>query len=66
MSGDMTRPRFFCVKCGMVEYCDKHMRCEFPPDGTEKALKKRHKRTDCVGELVYCCGIMPARDIRGA
>lgn len=36
----ISNPRYYCSKCGAVEYCDKHLRAEFPPDATKKALKK--------------------------
>ncbi len=41
---DNTRPRIECELCGMVEYCDDHLRAEFPPNAARKAMKRRHKK----------------------
>lgn len=56
---DQTRPSMFCQLCGMIEYCDRHLRAEFPPDATERALKRRHAQTQCAGDFVYRAGILP-------
>ncbi len=51
-----TRARYICSICHMVEYCDDHIQCEFPPDGAKTILKRRHK--PCNGGVYYQAGIV--------
>jgi len=53
-----TEPRYYCPKCGMIEYCGQHLRAEFPPDATRKAIVRRHNKTSCDGVPVYQCGFV--------
>ena len=56
-TGDITRPRWHCSECGDIEYCDHHLRAEFPPDAARKTLMKRHGDI-CDGEPKYQAGII--------
>jgi hypothetical protein len=61
---DETRARYICRDCDMVEYCDRHLRAEYPPDATSRAFRKRHKATGCSGVPEYRCGITKAGYIK--
>jgi len=59
--GDQTEPRYYCDFCGIVEYCRDHLRAEFPPKATLRAIQKRNK--GCVGRIRYAAGLLPYRRI---
>lgn len=60
---DTTRARYECPVCGLVEYCDEHLRAGFPPEATESAARRRHGK--CPGELRYSAGVQPRGRMTG-
>ena len=58
--GDVTRPRYICLNCGRVAYCELHK----PPEKTLAHFRKQH-RVVCGGKIEYRAGIQPASRIVG-
>ena len=56
--GDAGHPRFFCRKCGLLEYVQPFGR-GVPPDRHQRIFDKMHRRANCDGEREYRAGVAP-------
>jgi hypothetical protein len=61
--GRIGAPRYYCKKCGLVEYCEKPNGMPRHPEFTLKAFFRRHK--GCDGKPEYMCGLGVFRQPRG-
>ena len=66
---DTARPRFVCIHCGFVVYCDepRFQRYEFPPAAAEKVFLREHQgHLGCKGILPQCqAGVLPFGRLTG-